>query len=367
MPPAVLHLMPGSRTTLLCAASLLLVGGLCAPMVAPAAPTCTDEPDPARRLACYDRLHGRSELPNPPSSPSPPARAAPVADALGSERAAPESATRTATRASVLSQRWDLDGQRATAFAPRPYRAVYLLPATWTDQVNRRPASPAPDHSVPFDLQLKAVEAKYQISLKAKFGEQLFGTPMSLWGGYTQSSRWQLYNGADSRPFRETNYEPELMLVWPMQASVLGWQWRLAGLSLTHQSNGRALPLSRSWNRVIASAAFERGDWVVELRPWWRLRERPEDDDNPDVTDYIGRGELSIARYVGDHAFTAQLRHSLRGGDRSRGSVQLDWVFPLTGALHGYLQVFSGYGESLVDYNLQQTKWGLGVTIAGWR
>ena len=42
-------------------------------------------------------------------------------------------------------------------------------------------------------------------------------------------------------------------------------------------------------------------------------------------------------------------------------------LFPLAGALHGYLQVFSGYGESMIDYNLRQTKAGLGVTIAGWR
>lgn len=364
------HLSP-TLPSFIQAALVLCVALGCAPVLAQGAPTCVDEADPARRLACYDRLHGRSELrvgPNPARTEQAGA-AVPVvpAAAVAQAPAQPAAGSATNQRGSVLAQRWDLDGPSTAHFAPRAYRPVYLLPATWTDRVNRQPSSPAPDHSVPFDLELKAVEAKYQISLKAKFGEGFFGTPLSLWGGYTQSSRWQVYNGAASRPFRETNYEPEVMLVWPMRASVLGWDWRMGSLSLTHQSNGRALPLSRSWNRVIATAAFERGDWVVEVRPWWRLSEGAEDDDNPDIADYMGRAELSIARYLGDHAFTAQLRHSLRGGNRSRGSVQLDWVFPLTGALHGYLQVFSGYGESLVDYNLQQTKLGLGVTIAGWR
>jgi phospholipase A1 len=148
---------------------------------------------------------------------------------------------------------------------------------------------------------------------------------------------------------------------------VLGWQMEMGSLSLNHQSNGRSLPLSRSWNRVIGSLALRRGDWVMEVRPWLRLPEQAQDDDNPDIDDHIGRGELVIGRYWGEHAMTLQLRHSLRGGQRSRGSAQWDWVFPLTGALHGYLQVFSGSGESLVDYNQKQTKLGLGVTIAGWR
>jgi phospholipase A1 len=320
---------------------------------------CVALQDNSARLACYDRWHGRGAVAPPPAEkplvetrpaagPQAPAPAAPVLD-------------------HTLAKRWDLDGHRGSLFAPRAYRPVYMLPATWTNAVNRRPASPAPDHAVAEDLALRNVEAKYQLSLKAKFGHSLLGTPASLWGGYTQSSRWQVYHGASSRPFRETNYEPELMLVWPMNGRVLGWQMEMGSLSLNHQSNGRSLPLSRSWNRVIGSLALRRGDWVMEVRPWLRLPEQAQDDDNPDIDDHIGRGELLIGRYWGEHAMTLQLRHSLRGGQRSRGSAQWDWVFPLTGALHGYLQVFSGSGESLVDYNQKQTKIGLGVTIAGWR
>lgn len=335
---------------------------------------CIAEPDPQRRLACYDRQHGRqaaSPLPASAGAPAvvpavvpPPAQGAAAPVASGGFRTA---SITPARRASRLAEAWDLDVPRSADFAPRAYRPVYLLPATWTDRVNRRPSSPAPEHTVPFDLALKSVEAKYQLSLKARFGDRILGTPISVWGAYTQSSRWQLYNGAASRPFRETNYEPEVMAVLPMQLQLLGWQWRMSAVSLAHQSNGRALPLSRSWNRVIATLAFERDDWLLELRPWVRLRENPADDDNPDIADYIGRGELRLSRSIGDQVLSAQLRHSLRGGDRSRGSLQLDWVFPLSGALHGYFQIFSGYGESLVDYNQQQSKWGLGVTIAGWR
>lgn len=334
-----------------------------------AAQACVVLEDAGARLACYDRALGRTQ----PVPAAPAAAQAPTAAATADASTAALPAGRRATQAELqrlapaLDRQWDLDQPSGPDFAPRPYRAVYLLPATWTDRVNRRPASPSPGHAVTEDLGLKSIESKYQISLKARFASGLLGTPLSLWGGYTQSSRWQVYNGAESRPFRETNYEPELMLVWPLRGDLLGWQLRMASLSLNHQSNGRSLPLSRSWNRVIATLAAERGEWVAEFRPWVRLRENPASDDNPDIADHVGRAELRISRDWGERSLSLQLRHSLRGGARAHGSLQADWVFPISGALHGYLQVFSGHGESLVDYNVQQTKLGLGVTIAGWR
>ena len=315
-------------------------------------PPCVSLPDDKARLACYDQLHGR---------------APPPAAATAAPSATPAAAPSISTSASQVDTRWDLDGRSRALFEPRAYRPVYLLPATWTSRVNRNPASPTPDHAVTDALELRAMETKYQVSLKAKLAQRVLGTPASLWGGYTQSSRWQVFNGPASRPFRETNYEPELMLVWPLDGQWLGWQLRMASLSLNHQSNGRSLPLSRSWNRIIGALVAERGEWSIELRPWLRMPEERSDDDNPDIEDHIGRGELLIGRHWGDHALQLQLRHSLRGGARSRGSVQLDWVFPLSGALHGYFQIFSGQGESLVDYNVQQNKVGLGITIAGWR
>ena len=61
------------------------------------------------------------------------------------------------------------------------------------------------------------------------------------------------------------------------------------------------------------------------------------------------------------------MRHSLRGGDRSHGSAQLEWSYPLDGALHLYTQWFTGYGESLIDYNHRQNKLGVGISIVDWR
>lgn len=332
------------------------------------AASCTALNDAAERLACYDRLHGREGPGTGEAGAGGSAAVAAVPAVLPVQLPVPLPVPQApAPGGGFLAERWDLERTRGELFEPRAYKPVYLLPATWTDRVNSQPSSPAPEHSVTEDLALRDIEAKYQISLKAKLAHRVLGTELSLWGGYTQSSRWQVYNGPISRPFRETNYEPELMVVAPLQGQWAGWRLRYGSLALNHQSNGRSLPLSRSWNRVVLTLGLERDDWVAELRPWFRINEGLRDDDNPDIANHIGRAELLLSRYREDHAFTLALRHSLRPGRHSRGSAQLDWVFPLTGALHGYLQVFSGYGESLVDYNLKQTKLGLGVTIAGWR
>jgi phospholipase A1 len=336
-----------SGAAFVCAA-LLCAGAAVAQTV-----NCVDIDDDRERLACYDRVNGRL--------PAPATRAA--AQPLPTQ----EQLIRREHLGATLSERWELaPGSSLGTFLPRPYKPTYVLPATVSDAVNRSPRSPAPDHSVTSPLDLDPAEFKFQISFKAKLVEGLLGTPANLWVGYTQSSRWQVYNGPQSRPFRETNYEPELILAWPTNLQLFGWNGRLASVALNHQSNGRPLPLSRSWNRVVGEFALDRDDWMLSLRPWWRIPERRDDDDNPDISNFVGRGEVLLSRRWYGHVFTVQLRHSLRFGEPSRGSLQFDWAFPVVGNVKGYLQFFGGYGESLIDYNVRQNKLGIGASVVEW-
>jgi phospholipase A1 len=34
--------------------------------------------------------------------------------------------------------------------------------------------------------------------------------------------------------------------------------------------------------------------------------------------------------------------------------------------LRGYLQIFSGHGESMIDYNFRKTSIGMGISIGTW-
>jgi phospholipase A1/A2 len=307
---------------------------------------CAKIPEDAVRLACYDQL-AQKELTVPTPTPPPPlAEAKPLA-----------------ASATVMEQRWELrpDLQRG-AFNLLPYKPVYGL-VHWMSDPNERPQSPTRAVADPI-VELDRLEAKFQLSFKTKVAEGLLGTPADLWFGYTQVAFWQVFNRRFSSPFRETNYEPEAMLIWPLQIGVGEFRMRFVGLTLNHQSNGRGGAFSRSWDRAIGEAAAEYGRWSFHVRPWTRVfGPRADRDHNPDIEDFAGRGEL-ITTWRGErHVLTFSGRHSLRGGARSRGGAQLDWAFPIAGALNGRVQVFHGYGLNLIDYNHRQTTVGVGLSF----
>ena len=197
----------------------------------------------------------------------------------------------------------------------------------------------------------------------------------SVWFGYTQQSYWQLFSGDISRPFRTTDHEPEIIYIYPTDAALPnGWRLRYSGISLNHQSNGQTLPLSRSWNRVILMAGMEKDDrFTLTGKIWQRLPENAGDDDNPDISDYIGRAELSGSWNVNrDNTLGFTLRHSLN--DVTRGSLRLEWLKALgsgkdsnqRSGLRFHTQLFSGYGDSLVDYNRQRTVLSIGLSLVDW-
>ena len=331
---------------------------------------CGNIADNSQRLACYDKAF-RPKPATPAAAAvgaaslsgttTPPAEIKANDDKRQAEAAQPSYAT------SKMIDDWDLAPDTThTQFELRTYKPTYLLLGTYTDSINRQPTSDNSANSLSAPLDLKATEAQFQLSFKTKVFNNIFGNNGSLWVGYTQSSRWQIYNSGLSRPFRETNYEPEAMLIFRTPLELGGWNLRMSGIGLAHQSNGRANPLSRSWNRVIAQFGIEHKDLSIQVRPWWRIPESDQNDNNPGIENYIGRGEVTVAQRLGEHIVSLQGRHSLRGGDQSRGSIKLDWAIPIAGRLKGHLSAFSGYGESLIDYNHRQTMIGVGISLVDW-
>lgn len=329
---------------------------------------CTAVESDSQRLACYDHATGRVNLTtaqkNTDSSTETPRIFARDSNPTAASKAGNEEVARPL---SLLDSRWEMSPEsKLGTFNVRGYKPVYLMPLFATNHQNSHPTSPNPANTVTTSQHLQNVEAKFQLSLKTKVWQGVFGDAGDLWLGYTQSSRWQVYNKDESRPFRETNYEPEAMLMFNTHYNVLGWNGRLLGIGVNHESNGRPDPLSRSWNRVVANVGLEREGWTVMLRPWWRIPEPAETDNNRDINDYMGRGEVQIVHEVNGQEFGVMLRHSFRSGSRSHGAAQLSWSFPVAGNLRGYAELFHGYGESLIDYNHRATYFGVGLSLLDW-
>lgn len=85
-------------------------------------------------------------------------------------------------------------------------------------------------------------------------------------------------------------------------------------------------------------------------------------DDNPDIEDFPGYGELRAAYLWRRHTFSTLLRNNLKTSD-NKGAIELAWSYPLSGVLRLYAQYYYGYGESLLDYNWKVNRFGLGISV----
>ena len=353
--------------------------------------SCSALTDDAQRLACYDAwARGQSPAATPPATGAAPAPTAPAASspAPGPAAAAEPAEERRGIRLtaregchdlqfSALSRFWELEqGADCGTFGLRGYRPTTIAVAS-SDDVNREPTSENPRNNASTPTDYRTTEARLQLSVRTKLAQGLFmygerGSD-SLWFGYSQLSTWQVFTPELSRPFRNTDHEPEFLYVTPVQSARGGeWRLRLAGLGLVHQSNGQSLPLSRSWNRVYLLAGLERDNFQVHARVWNRIDEEGPNDDNPRISDYIGRAEL-VARWQAhrQNTFALTLRHSLK--KEAHGSVRLEWFHTLAdpgfgppNGLRLHAQVFSGYGDTLVDYNRARTVFSLGFSLVEW-
>ncbi|WP_310738677.1 phospholipase A [Piscinibacter sp. HJYY11] len=354
--------------------ALLSGGAAWAQVATPAAPAASaaQEPSPglqecaaigapSDRLACYDKLAGRKP-------PSPPPADVPIATTqMAPQGAATAPAQEAKPEASPLSQYWELDAtDKRGTFNLLGYRANYVMPLHKTNRINRAPQSPT--QTAVNQPNYRDVEAKFQISLRTKAIQDVFGRGSGdLWLAFTQQAMWQIWNGKDSKPFRNTDYEPEAIYVFPVpkvaQHLPFGWQWRLGQVGIAHQSNGQSDPLSRSWNRVYIGTGFERGDLSLQGRFSHRLSEKRERDNNPDLVDYRGRTELQLGWTPGASTSSLLWRNSAQRSDW--GALQFEWTYPVAksrpNGLRWFVQAFHGYGETLTDYNFKQTSFGFGL------
>lgn len=266
---------------------------------------------------------------------------------------------------SAIDRRIQLERKsRDNPFVLIPHRPTFLLPLSYSDDPNDEPFEEVGG-------SLQRVEIKGQISVKFQVARDVLGNNSFIYIAYTQKAHWQAYNSKQSAPFRDTNHEPEIFLTFLTNQSVLGMKNRIFSIGINHQSNGQKGGFSRSWNRIFAEFILERNNFYMSVKPWWRI---PEDekkisndaqgDDNPDLTHYMGYGEITGLYEQNDNNYGFMFRNNFKS--ENRGALQLDWTFSIKGQIRGYVQYFNGYGETLLDYNHNSNRLSIGFMIIDW-
>lgn len=250
-------------------------------------------------------------------------------------------------------------------FTLTPYKPNFILPVSYNHS-GYNPDFHRQQFNEP-DLEFDDTESQFQISIKTLLALDLFNQGINLYTGYTNRSFWQVYNKKQSSPFRETNHEPEIWFQTTRSTKFFDFNNRINMIGISHQSNGQGGELSRSWNRAYANFVFERESLVFGIKLWNRFNETPDKDDNPDITDYMGHGEFSFLYKHNLHTISLMSRNNLESGFE-RGAVELGWSFPIADRkdIKGYVQIFSGYAESLIDYDQTTNRIGFGILLSDW-
>lgn len=277
-------------------------------------------------------------------------------------------------------------------FGLQPYDTNYILPISYaTEKYPNVLADTHQNNYTPIQWEQYGhydnnVEVEFQISLKKPITYDIFGWNEYITAAYTQKVWWQLYS--DSGPFRETNYLPEVFMNVPTSESVdLASGLKAVKFGFLHESNGREGYRSRSWNRLYLTGLWQWDNLFLASRIWHRISEDEkyegyydglvdpatglEDnnfagDDNPNIENYLGYGDLKIDYLYKQHQLGSLLRYNFGSGGTQRGAVEVNWSYPFFDSENTfwYAKVFSGYGESLIDYDRSVTKSSFGFSFS---
>ncbi len=237
------------------------------------------------------------------------------------------------------------------------YKPNFILPYYYTGS----PDNAAYEGNTPNDESLNHGEFKFQFSVKVPMWKNLFNTTTSLFAAYTQLSYWQVYNKTSF--MRENDYEPEFYLETPVKWHLTkGWHVNFMNVGVNHVSNGFGTDLQRSWNRLYVDAVTSTDHWMFSIRPWVVLS---KNGNNPDIAQYLGYARFLLA-YKCQQQVIALEAHSIFEQSARRATGQLTWSFPITRYIKGYVQGFTGYGQSLIEYNHRTNSIGVGFALSDW-
>jgi len=237
------------------------------------------------------------------------------------------------------------------------YEPTYLIPLVYTSSWNS-----ADQMDTPNSEKLNNIETKFQISLKAQIWKNFFNYKNSLNLAYTQTSFWQVYNNPTF--FRESNYQPEIFFSNSIDKHLMSHiVFNFFNIGALHESNGRGGTYERSWDRMYVETIFSTENWLLSIRPWTVIDDKGLEN-NRNIANYLGYERVVMSYRFHHQTISLQVSNLEHLG--TRASTELTWSFPLIKQFRGYIQGFSGYGQSLIEYDHYSNNIGVGIALNDW-
>ncbi len=261
---------------------------------------------------------------------------------------------------SVTSKRKEYEQIRKSSIGLLPHKQMYLMPIshnwlTHNDIYEGFGESEENEGDI-----YRSSEAEFQISFAVPVVKGIGGKDWDVMVAYTHQAFWQVYNPGWSRPFRETNYMPELFSRYLYKHPKEFASIKLHGVDAgyIHQSNGQVHQLSRSWDRLFVRGLFEFKGLYAQVSVWHRIRESKKIDDNRDITKFMGYGEVELTKSFNKHTF------HVKGPIFSKYlGYDVKYSYPLSEGIRWFVNYRSGYGQSLIEYDRQTQRIGAGFML----
>jgi phospholipase A1 len=249
----------------------------------------------------------------------------------------------------------------STKYVLIPYKGTFLLPIVY---------NPKPNEDIYDGIKkslsgnnsdfYKKEETEFQFSFMIPIQRKVFSSNFDLNVAYTHHAWWQIYNSENSRPFRETNYMPEIFLRYidPSESRFMGFDLMAFDVGFIHHSNGQIQLLSRSWNRLFATAYFQNTGYQFFTTLWYRIPESSNTDENKNIYKYLGYGKFEISKSFGLH--TISLKTPIAA---THFTLDFKYSYPWKENVRWYASFETGYGNSLIEYNRYSQRFGLGLVL----
>lgn len=241
--------------------------------------------------------------------------------------------------------------------------AVFLISPIFSEEADSKTISGFSQYKPTYVL---FGDQKDQIKNQISFKYQLLER-QGFYLGFTQQMFWNAYDSNNSSPMKELNFNPEIF--WKQDINFATFRY-VQLIPFEHKSNGAASGnTDRTWDRSGAMITNTFSFKYFEVNTWLKTFYLYNlGSNNQDIKNYLGFNEarIAISPHFDKNTFfdKEEISFKFYGGFNGLGGREYGIKFrTLLPHFQPYIyfQIWEGYGQSLVNYNVYETSYRAGL------